>query len=784
MIFLAGVFTICLPLLLRRYFPFKIRMAPKVWTRPPATTATSKPADVKSAVKGVRGLVSGMILENNLLGLPESEIQAMTEIILTCATRKEVYDWCTGTLMLSESSAAEIIRQREDLGLLFTGDPNPGKQGNSSATSVPVRSPTTSPGAATPTSTTKPASGSQPAAAAKPSASGASPASATPPAAPAKPQLDATTVWNGAIRSRGPMEDFETASNSAESVATTATTAGTSKSGKGKPGKGGYGKKGVPLSSVGPNALVKGEEFECGCFASQHGFKSNCLNCGRIICEQEGTEMCYSCGLDPGRCLSYEIKVENGKIDDAAAKKNAAAYKDALERRDKLLQFARERAKRTQIIDDQAGHYSSSVWMSAEERKAAEAKDAEMKKKVAALHRATGAYTVHLDIVKQSVQLGATPILKQAAEGESAGGVGKKLGYAEDNDDLDREDNDDETNPLEHGSGGEGDSSSEVEEQFDVETDTRILPLPSVLQKIWYVSGDEPAQVLAERAKEDQIQISVGKNQPKELRELALKQRDRANLKKSQFSTAGESAISCRLQNDYYEEDVVEWNVARQLDHFEHQHNRAASSSPPVLQFRSDPPPPSAEEEAMEARRAAGAELAKEMEEVLQGSGPSSSGISKYKITQQMRSKDEGMCLSMHQPWASLLVAGIKTHEGRSWPTKYRGRLWIHAAAAKPQDVESVEAHCRQFVPDGTKFPTNYPTSCLLGYTYVVDCLSKEDYQKQFPVTEQQSAGSEFVFICLGSKLLPFMLGMEGDHKIFKLDRKFWQAARAQLGER
>ena len=35
------------------------------------------------------------------------------------------------------------------------------------------------------------------------------------------------------------------------------------------------------------------------------------------------------------------------------------------------------------------------------------------------------------------------------------------------------------------------------------------------------------------------------------------------------------------------------------------------------------------------------------------------------------------MCLSMHQPWASLLVCGIKLHEGRSWPTEYRGRLWI-----------------------------------------------------------------------------------------------------------
>ena len=36
--------------------------------------------------------------------------------------------------------------------------------------------------------------------------------------------------------------------------------------------------------------------------------------------------------------------------------------------------------------------------------------------------------------------------------------------------------------------------------------------------------------------------------------------------------------------------------------------------------------------------------------------------------------------LTVKQPWASLLVAGIKTVENRTWTTKYRGPLAIHAA--------------------------------------------------------------------------------------------------------
>ena len=30
--------------------------------------------------------------------------------------------------------------------------------------------------------------------------------------------------------------------------------------------------------------------------------------------------------------------------------------------------------------------------------------------------------------------------------------------------------------------------------------------------------------------------------------------------------------------------------------------------------------------------------------------------------------EDKGMCLTMHQPLATLLVAGFKRAEGRSWP--------------------------------------------------------------------------------------------------------------------
>ena len=40
--------------------------------------------------------------------------------------------------------------------------------------------------------------------------------------------------------------------------------------------------------------------------------------------------------------------------------------------------------------------------------------------------------------------------------------------------------------------------------------------------------------------------------------------------------------------------------------------------------------------------------------------------------------------LTIRQPWASLFALGIKQMETRSWDTKYRGPVAIHAGLAMP----------------------------------------------------------------------------------------------------
>ena len=46
--------------------------------------------------------------------------------------------------------------------------------------------------------------------------------------------------------------------------------------------------------------------------------------------------------------------------------------------------------------------------------------------------------------------------------------------------------------------------------------------------------------------------------------------------------------------------------------------------------------------------------------------------------------------LSIRQPWAALIVAGLKDIENRTWWTNYRGQFYIHAAKT-PDDIDLAE---------------------------------------------------------------------------------------------
>ena len=82
-------------------------------------------------------------------------------------------------------------------------------------------------------------------------------------------------------------------------------------------------------------------------------------------------------------------------------------------------------------------------------------------------------------------------------------------------------------------------------------------------------------------------------------------------------------------------------------------------------------------------------------------------------------------CLSMVQPWASLVVHGCKSLETRSWATRHRGLLAIHACRKIPEPVRGLcqeEPFRSILLRLGYKSWLDLPTSAVLGTVQLVDC--------------------------------------------------------------
>jgi len=145
---------------------------------------------------------------------------------------------------------------------------------------------------------------------------------------------------------------------------------------------------------------------------------------------------------------------------------------------------------------------------------------------------------------------------------------------------------------------------------------------------------------------------------------------------------------------------------------------------------------------------------------------------------------DQGMCMSMHQPWASLLVHGIKKLEGRSWYTPHRGRLWIASTAQRTdqEDIKHVVDDYKRMYSDipSHRYPKDYPSSALLGCVNVVDCASNEEYFQKHPMCTEEN-GSAYLFVCENPEQLKIKFQISGKHKIYKLEPHIYVAAKKNL---
>lgn len=115
---------------------------------------------------------------------------------------------------------------------------------------------------------------------------------------------------------------------------------------------------------------VRSERF-CGCLGTRHAPLTNCMNCGKVACEAEGYGPCTYCGtlVQPRKDKGAKTRGAGaaGGAGSAGGSKLTDAEK-AMQLQRNLLEFDRTAAQRTVIYDDQEDYYSTSEWLSPEER--------------------------------------------------------------------------------------------------------------------------------------------------------------------------------------------------------------------------------------------------------------------------------------------------------------------------------------------------------------------------------------------------------------------------------
>ena len=107
------------------------------------------------------------------------------------------------------------------------------------------------------------------------------------------------------------------------------------------------------------------------------------------------------------------------------------------------------------------------------------------------------------------------------------------------------------------------------------------------------------------------------------------------------------------------------------------------------------------------------------------------------------------IALSIRQPWANLILKAGKNIENRCWPTKFRGRILIHAAKgcthAELEDaLDFAEDAC------GTSYTVDLktiPRGGVVGSVEIVDCVS---------VSASPWFVGEFGFVLRDPQPLPF----------------------------
>ena len=99
--------------------------------------------------------------------------------------------------------------------------------------------------------------------------------------------------------------------------------------------------------------------------------------------------------------------------------------------------------------------------------------------------------------------------------------------------------------------------------------------------------------------------------------------------------------------------------------------------------------------------------------------------------------------ISIKQPWASLIINGYKKFEFRTWKTKYRGKILIHASQTIDKEAMSKFKHLN----------LEYHTGYIIGEVDIIDCIKVDSKLNKELKKENKIIYEENYIDCYAFKL-------------------------------
>jgi hypothetical protein len=129
--------------------------------------------------------------------------------------------------------------------------------------------------------------------------------------------------------------------------------------------------------------------------------------------------------------------------------------------------------------------------------------------------------------------------------------------------------------------------------------------------------------------------------------------------------------------------------------------------------------------------------------------------------------------ITIHPVWAWAIVHGHKPVENRTWRTKHRGPLLIHASAVSPASKRSDAIALAIFTKLGIEVPETVPTGAIVGRVELVDCIARDGADAGAIPGPEELAGGPVCFVLAQPEAFEEPIPWRGMQRFFEVPEVF-----------